>query len=179
MIDELVSSDISHMARRDRKDQESWVSWFSRLEAGGLQRASELQTGGEGGRAARKLTTCRSLCTDQTHPLASLIWWKTSCLWGGGGRSRSLSSRRPRPNWGDLSLNAPHINFSCNSHTFTWSSSGTSCWLALKILEILGAGSTGVIKYLSFDNTNVLVVKVASNTKALDCNDSKHWTIPL
>ena len=108
----------------------------------------------------------------RTLPLASLIWWKTSCLWGGGGRSRSLSSRRPRPNWGDLSLNAPHINFSCNSHTFTWSSSGTSCWLALKILEIIGAGSTGVIKYLSFDNTNVLVVKVASksNTKALDCN---------
>ena len=173
MIDELVSSDISHMARRDRKDQESWVSWFSRLEAGGLQRAPQIQTGVERGRAARKLTTCRSLCTDQTHPLASLIWWKTSCLWGGGGRSRSLSSRRPRPNWGDLSLNAPHINFICNSHTFTWSSSGTSCWLALKILEIIGAGSTGVIKYLSFDNTNVLVVKVAckSNTKALDCND--------
>ena len=178
MIDELVSSDISHMARRDRKDQESWVSWFSRLEAGGLQRAPQIQTGVERGLPGNWQPVGPFVLT-RTLPLASFIWWKTSCLWGGGGRSRSLSSRRPRPNWGDLSLNAPHINFSCNSHTFTWSSSGTSCWLALKILEIIGAGSTGVIKYLSFDNTNVLVVKVASNTKALDCNDSKHWTIPL
>ena len=177
MINKLVSSDMSYVARRDRKDQESWVSWFSRLEAGGLQRAPQLQTGGERGRAARKLTTCRSLCTGQTLPLASFIWWKTSCLWGGGGRSRSLSSRRPRPNWGDLSLNAPHINFSCNSHTFTWSSSGTSCWLALKILEIIGAGSTGVIKYLSFDNTNVLVVKVQHKSARLQ--RLKHWRIPL
>ena len=98
---------------------EQHFSEFSWLEAIGLG-------GARWSKLCQELVPAANLSTN-TRLLSSWTWFKISCE----GQLRESSSSAGSPlvrNWGDLSRNDPpcssHINFSCNSHTFTWWSSG-------------------------------------------------------